>query len=113
MFKEISNYTVEAEPHGHYVDFTIYNEIGLIESHEEAVKLGIDPQNRDHLPRPAMLCSIKWDGCSNLHVDGDNYQLHFCGLKPITDFGNMLKGLYSWAAELLPEHKDEILYDKY
>jgi hypothetical protein len=112
--REISGYTVEAEPYKAHVEFIIYDGVGYIESHKEAVSLGIDPEDRKHLPEPLMLCSIKWDGCSNWHVFGENnYQLHFCGLKPTRDFGAMLSELYEWAAELLPENRDDILFDEF
>ena len=100
-FCEVAGYTVEAIlgeaakdlPLVH-VDFRIYE--------------GTD-HDRSQLPEPQILAIVKWDGCSNWHFDGGNYQLHFCGLMEAENFGILLTSLYEWAAELLPQHKDEIL----
>ena len=83
--KEIFNYTVEADAHESHVDFIIYDGIGYIEAYQEAVKLGIDPDNRDHLPEPMMKGYVKKidfmaNGLGNLHQgSSSSYMLKFEG----------------------------------
>jgi len=46
---------------------------------------------------------IKWDGCSNWHVEGNHYQFHFCEPQDARNFAELICRLYDWAAELMPD----------
>jgi len=47
--------------------------------------------------------NIKWDGCSNLHIDAqDESMLHFCNPRDAADVGKLLAALYDIAREILP-----------
>lgn len=92
--REIDQYTILADPHGHYVEFLIFEQ---------------GPRGEDEL---FMDGSIKWDGCSNWKFEHPNsYPLHFCGKGRALDFAKMIEQLYQWAAELLPEHRNDMLHD--
>jgi len=47
--------------------------------------------------------SVKWDGCSNLHLDEqDEAMLHFCGRKEARNIGELLARIYDLAHDVLP-----------
>jgi len=50
--------------------------------------------------------SIKWNGCSNLHINAqDDSMLHFCGPSEAAAVGKLLAALYDIAREIMP-HTD-------
>ena len=83
--------TAEVSANGGVVDFEVYE---------------------GSLPHPSMTPaikgSVKWDGCSNWHFTYPTYPLHFCSRNEATWFGEFMAGLYTWAAELMPEHKNNL-----
>lgn len=89
LTKEIEGYTVDAIKHEYHVEFTIYHDLCNVHNDPDG---GI-----------AFFGSVKWDGCSNWHMPGDNYQVHYCGLQDLNRYSRLIKELYQWAAELLPE----------
>ena len=47
--------------------------------------------------------SVKWDGCSNWHFDGqDACMIHFCCVEHGQALGKLFEALYAMAAELIP-----------
>ena len=57
---------------------------------------------------------VKWDGCSNWDFGGERgttHPLHFCGLRPARQFGELLVELYKWAGELMPDNEKHIMWD--
>lgn len=103
--KEIGFFTIEAKKESHHVDFTIYKGTGYLES--------FDPEGgSNHEHNPFIKGYVKWDGCSNWDFplgEGITHPLHFCDLKEIKSFCDMLSELYKWSAELMPENKEMIL----
>ena len=90
--RTIYNYAVTAKSKGHFVEFKIWDS-------------GINGPTLDFLGY------IKWDGCSNWDFGPNaHYPLHFCGMTEAGEFGKLIQKLYEWAAELMPEHKDELLW---
>jgi hypothetical protein len=52
---------------------------------------------------------IKWDGCADMKFDEqETVMLHFCGRNDVANLGALLPRLYDLAAELMPEHADEL-----
>ncbi len=50
---------------------------------------------------------VKWDGCSNWDI-GDQ---HFCNVTQAERMGPLLRCLYKIAAEWMPNHCEDILYE--
>ena len=101
-YYEDIDYTIAAESGEAHVDFLVYRG-----------DAGPDDGVCNTDMKPYFEGYIKWDGCSNWNIPPGNFQLHFCGLKPTRDFGTLFERMYFLAAELLPKHKDEILFDKF
>lgn len=88
FFKESERpYVAIADFKGHFVEFTVY-----------------EGNNYDASLDPLFAGSVKWDGCSNWEIG----ELHFCTQKQAKEFGILLGMLYDWAAELMPENKDNL-----
>ena len=85
--KEICGYTVIAKIKELHVDFLIHED-DEISSNE-----------------PKFIGYVKWDGCSNWHFSGDNYQLHFCSQEEAINFGKLIGEIYEWASKLLPDNE--------
>lgn len=100
IFEDI-NYTVEFDPKGYYVDFIVWE--GVDHSDPDP-RFTIAPHN-DY--EPDFIGSIKYDGCSNWHFEGDNYQIHFCGETAAKNFGILLNRLYEIAMEFMPTYDKE------
>lgn len=85
--REFEHFTVEATKCELHVDFLIYQGVCL-----------------DPIEDPVLIKGhIKWDGCSNWDFGQCNYQIHFCTLPQVEDFGKMFVELYKWTLELNPE----------
>jgi len=82
-----------------------------VSDNNTSVEFSVHPDNVHQEAR--FVGYIKWDGCSNWHLHGRNYQLHFCSQKDSMDFGVLLSKLYDWAAELMPNHKENLGNKKY
>jgi hypothetical protein len=88
FFKESDKfYKVLGELHENIVDFTVYEE-GELE--------------------PLLKGTVKWDGCSDWHFGRFYYPLYFYNKNQAKEFGLLLAGLYDWAAELMPQNKENL-----
>ena len=87
-----SSYTIIADSHGHSVDFNVY------EGQGESLDTFITGW-------------VKSDGCSNWKFTSPNYHIHFCSIDEARDFGTLFTRMYTWAAELMPEREEEILWE--
>jgi len=48
--------------------------------------------------------NIKWDGCSNIVFDAQEYSaLHFCGKNDLLNVGRLLHCIYDFAARNIPK----------
>jgi hypothetical protein len=53
--------------------------------------------------------SVKWDGCSNWHIDDqDECMLHFCSREELADIGRAMQLCWDWTAELLPTWDESV-----
>ena len=93
--REIEGYCVEAKLVDHHVDFVVYES---------------DYPDDQHMYINGY---VKWDGCSNWFWDRREYQLqlHFCDIGEIRRFGKLIEAMQRWAAELMPENKEDILHE--
>lgn len=91
IFEDLG-YEALAEVKEHSVEFTVYV--------QDTYDAELDP---------FMIGYVKWDGCSNWHYPDAHYPLHFCELSDIDKHKQLFIELYRWAAELLPEHTENII----
>ncbi len=92
--------------------FKEFGYVATAKTHENklSVEFSVHP---DSVHQDAVFVGfVKWDGCSNWHLDGKSYQLHFCSQTDAKNFGVLLSKLYDWAAEILPEYKDNLGNEK-
>ena len=103
--KQIGKYAVYADQKEVSVNFYIYND--LDEDVEIAAAMTTLPHNK-----PLVTGFVKWDGCSHWHFPiepNTTHPLHFDDQSEAIEFGEMLAKCYDWTAELLPQHKGDIL----
>jgi hypothetical protein len=93
--REIGDFSALAKSLEHAVNLTVYEGVG-------------EYTEKD----PLFIGSIKWDGCSNWHFPYSYYPLHFCTQGEVREFGELLSKLYDWAAELMPDHKENLGSEK-
>lgn len=96
---------------GRYFDSFGYVVTAKVSDNKLSVEFSVHPDNVHQEAK--FIGHVKWDGCSNWHLHGKNYQLHFCSQKDAVEFGVLLSKLYDWAAELLPRYKENLETNKY
>lgn len=84
QYKQILGRVVEAKTETHGVSLSVFKDNGY----------GFTDGD------PLFYGTVKWDGCSNWHVVGNSWQLHFCSVKEAREFGMLLEEMYQWATEL-------------
>ena len=107
-------FTIVAEPHEYYVEYTIYDIEGWSEGNVAGVydvpnwhRAGADthPDFVKTLEEaePYLHGSVKWDGCSNWHFDEqERVMLHGCSRADVLRFGEVMAMCWDWTAELCP-----------
>lgn len=111
-------FSAKATPHGHYVDFVIY----------EIMSLGDDGKGNYTVPGYTKFAkegstflyddaegladadvylhgSVKWDGCSDwmFNHNAKNRMLHGCGRKDLANIGEAMTRCWDWTQTLIPD----------
>ena len=101
------DFTVVAQVHEHWVDYTIYGIEGCQDNapcwHKAGSMHYPDDVSRLEEAEPYLHGTVKWDGCSNWHFDEqDRVMLHGCSKAQVQRFGDVLAYCWEWTRELLP-----------
>jgi hypothetical protein len=99
-FDDLS-FTVKAFPESHYVRFEIYEITGWPEGDTPERYYG-EQVTADLEEAPLFAHgTVKWDGCSDWHIDEVGGSIHYCTRGGLSDLGNVLTSCWDWAAELI------------
>jgi hypothetical protein len=107
-------YAVEMRREGVTVKFTVAHisglEDGTLPLYAKDDEKGCSGDTREFADADVFLSGrIKWDGCSDMKFDEqERVMLHFCGRSDAVNLGMLMARLYDLAAELMPEHADEL-----
>jgi hypothetical protein len=107
-------FTIVAEPHEHWVDYTLFDIEGWGEGEVKGIydkplwhKAGAPsrPSTVKTLDEaePYLHGTVKWDGCSNWHFDEqERTMLHGCRKSDVQRFGDAMAMCWEWTADLCP-----------
>ena len=107
------NYVIKAvNVASHYVEYEIYELLGITEGGAVLYKLQDSPTcvPTQDIKEAALYChgSVKWDGCSNWYWDEqDDCMLHGCTQQDLLNLGIVLTRCWEWTAELLENFDGE------
>ena len=104
-------FTIVATPRRHSVDYVIYEHEGYTSAgdplfHERGALMAPKPVETIEESEPYLHGSVKWDGCSNWHIDEqDRNMIHGCSKEDLTRIGCILGVCWEWTKDLC-EHGD-------
>ena len=100
-------FTIVAQPHGHYVEYAVYDIVGWDEKgtprwHGITTPDGLPGVEWLEEAQVYLHGSVKWDGCSNWYFDEQNRaMLHGCCKADVQRFGDVMALCWEWTGELL------------
>jgi hypothetical protein len=103
------------KPHGHYIDFEIYNiAIGLPDGKPLYYSATDDtPETYENIEdaTPYIRGHIKWDGCCNYEYPEEG-MLHHCGFGGFRREYETIKTAYKYAAKYMPDRAADLLDER-
>lgn len=111
-FKDIG-FTAIATAQPGYVNYVVYEIEGELPNgtplyHKADSHCHPDPVELLEESEPYLNGSVKWDGCSNWHIDEqDRIMIHGCCRSDLLKIGEVMARCFDWTKELLPSFEGE------